>query len=92
MTQQIELSLDVQGRILIPPEIQRRLGLLPGMTLIVEKGEDKDVRLCIQPQKTILVEKNGVLMARGKPLTDLTNITQDERDHHKSERLERVNL
>mgnify|MGYP006308811493 CR=1 FL=1 len=92
MTQEIKLLIDPRGHILIPQEIQDRLGLVPGMTLIAEKAEAGNVRLTIQQKKTILVEKHGVLIARGKPMKDITNISEDEHNRRACERLERVNL
>lgn len=48
VNQIIQVSLDDLGRIWIPETIRSRLGLVPGMTLVVEKGEDDGVRLSIQ--------------------------------------------
>ncbi|MDM8522360.1 hypothetical protein QUF80_03220 [Desulfococcaceae bacterium HSG8] len=87
MPQRTELSLDDQGRILVPPEIQSRLGLIPGMTLVVEKGDNGDMLLSVRKNKTILVERKGVLIARGKPMKDLVNIARDERDRRNTENM-----
>jgi bifunctional DNA-binding transcriptional regulator/antitoxin component of YhaV-PrlF toxin-antitoxin module len=38
MSQVIKISLDDMGRILIPAAVQSRLGLSPGMSLVVEEG------------------------------------------------------
>ncbi len=62
---QVHVSLDDSGRILIPTAVQRRLGLLPGMSLVVEKGEG---------------DKAGVLVVQVEPFSDLTNVTRRERD------------
>ena len=80
MSQAIQISVDDKGRILIPEAAQRRLGLSPGMNLIVEKGEQGDVRLCVQSGPPVLVDKAGVLVVRAKALDDLTNVTRRERD------------
>ena len=40
MNQVIEVSLDNSGHILIPSTLQSRLGLLPEMTLLVEKEDN----------------------------------------------------
>ncbi len=45
MSQVIELSVDDLGRIIIPASLQSRLGLSPGMMLLVEKEDDGGVRL-----------------------------------------------
>ncbi len=56
MKQAIQISLDDLGRILIPAPLRERLRLSPGMTLIVESGEQGGVRLRPQPESTPLVE------------------------------------
>jgi AbrB family looped-hinge helix DNA binding protein len=53
MNQVIEVSLDELGHILIPAAIRDRLGLSPGMTLVVEKGKMGGVSLRIQPELPI---------------------------------------
>lgn len=92
MNQVIEVSLDDLGRILIPETLRNRLGLLPGMTLIVEKGDKGGVRLRLQSEPSILVDKEGVLVVRAEPLSDLTNITRHERDRHLFDLLQRAGL
>jgi len=85
MSRLIEVSLDDFGRIVIPAEVQNHLGLAPGMTLIVEKGDNGGVRLRIQSQPTELVEKGGVLVVRAEPLADLNDVTRRERERRVSE-------
>jgi len=80
MNQVIEVSLDDLGRILIPAALRSRLGLSPGMTLVVEKGDKGGVRLRPQSEPPMLVDKGGVLVVRAEPLSDLTNVTRHERD------------
>ncbi len=75
-----EISLDEAGRIFIPAPLRERLSLSPGMTLVVEQGERGGVRLRIQRETPILVEKDGVLVARVEALDDLTGITRRVRD------------
>ena len=48
------------GRILIPAEVQSRLGLSPGMSLVVEEGDQGSVRLCVQSEPLVLADKVGV--------------------------------
>lgn len=55
----IEVSVDNQGCIVIPPEVQARLGLLPGMTLIVEERDKGEVCLRIQKEPPALIVKGG---------------------------------
>jgi AbrB family looped-hinge helix DNA binding protein len=90
MNRVIEVSLDDLGRILIPAELRGRLGLSPGMTLIVEKGEKDGVRLRPGSESPELVEKEGVLVIRAQPLGDLDNVTRRERDRRVSDLLQRV--
>ena len=80
MNQVIEVSLDDLGRILIPATLRSRLGLSPGMTLVVEKGDKGGVRLRLQSEPPMLVDKGGVLVVRAEPLSDLANVTRHERD------------
>jgi AbrB family looped-hinge helix DNA binding protein len=92
MSRLIKVSVDELGRILIPAELQSRLGLAPGMMLIVEKGDNGGVRLRLQSQPTELVEKGGVLVVRAEPLADLNDITRREREGRVSELVQRVAL
>jgi AbrB family looped-hinge helix DNA binding protein len=92
MSHLIEVSLDDFGRIVIPAEVQNYLGLAPGMTLIVEKGDNGGVRLRLQSQPTELVEKGGVLVVRAEPLADLNDVTRRERERRVSELVERAAL
>jgi AbrB family looped-hinge helix DNA binding protein len=81
MTQTVEVTLDESGRITIPATLKERLGLAPGMTLLVEEGDEQRLCLRIQPEpEAELVDKGGVLVVRGKPLEDLTDITKRERE------------
>lgn len=88
----IQVSLDELGRILIPAPLRERLHLAPGMTLVVGKGEEGGVRLCIQSKPTILVEKEGLLVARVTALSNLANVTRHERDRRIFDLLQRVGL
>ncbi len=72
MNRVIRVSLDDLGCILISTELRSRLGMAPGMTLIVEKRENDGVRLRPRPVTPELVEKEGVLVVRAEPLSDLT--------------------
>jgi bifunctional DNA-binding transcriptional regulator/antitoxin component of YhaV-PrlF toxin-antitoxin module len=80
MNQVVKISLDDMGRILIPAAVQSRLGLSPGLSLVVEEGDQGGVRLCIQSEPPVLVDKAGVLVVRAEPLSDLTDVTRHERN------------
>jgi len=62
MSQAIKISPDDMGRILIPAAVQSRLGLSPGMSLVVEEGDQGSVRLRVQSEPPVLVDKAGVLV------------------------------
>ena len=92
MSQTIQVSLDDQGHILIPAALRRRLGLSPGMTLVVEEAGNRGVRLRVQPETPTVVNKEGVLVVRAEPLSELTGVTQRERDCRISDLIQRVCL
>ena len=92
MSQTVQISLDKRGRILIPAALRNRLGLSPGMTLVVEKGEQGSVRLRIEPELSTLVDKGGVLVVRAEPLSDLTDVTRRARDRRMFDLLQRIGL
>ncbi|MCX7838724.1 MAG: hypothetical protein N2559_04610 [Anaerolineae bacterium] len=92
MDQVIQVSLDELGGILIPASLRERLHLTPGMTLVVEKGEQGSVRLRIQSKPTTLIEKDGFLVARVTALSNLTNVTRNERDRRVFDLLQRVGV
>jgi len=80
MSEEIQTSLDSQGRIAIPTAIGNRLGLSKGMTLIVEEDENNEIYLSIQKESPVLVDKKGILVVKSMSKSDLTNIVQQERD------------
>lgn len=90
MSQTIELSLDDLGHIIIPTPLQTILGLSPGMTLLVERGDNEGLRLCVKSQPSTIIEKKGLKVARVQPLTNLTNITRFEREYRVTELLQRA--
>jgi bifunctional DNA-binding transcriptional regulator/antitoxin component of YhaV-PrlF toxin-antitoxin module len=91
MDQEIEISLDGMGRILIPATVQSRLGLSPGMSLVVEESDQEGVRLRIQSEPPVLINKAGVLVVRAEPIGDLADVTRRERDRRVSELFHRAN-
>ena len=91
MDQVIKISLDGMGRILIPAAVQSRLGLSPGMSLVVEEVDQEGVRLRIQSEPPVLIDKAGVLVVRAEPIGDLADATRRERDRRVSELLHRAN-
>lgn len=80
MNQTIQISLDDLGHILIPAALRRRMGLKPGMTLVVEDAEQDGVQLRVQEEPSALIEKDGLLVFAGEPISDITNVVQEERE------------
>lgn len=92
MSKVIEISLDDTGAILLPAPVREHLHLSPGMTLVVETGEEGGVRLRVDNRPSPLVEKEGVLVARVTALSDLNEVTRHERDRRIFDLLQRVGL
>ncbi len=92
MSEVIQVSLDELGDILLPASLRERLHLAPGMTLVVEKGENGGLRLRVQRKPTVLVEKEGVLVAKVTAFSDLSNLMRHERDWRVFTLLQRVGL
>ena len=90
MSEVIQVSLDNQGRIVIPPVFRERLRLSQGMTLVVENGEQGELCLRVQEEAPVLVDKQGVLVARVQATADLTNLTRKERDQRVSDLMQQV--
>ncbi len=83
MSQVIQLSLDDLGRIWIPDALRSRLGLKPGMTLVVEDAEQGGVQLRVQEESSALIEKDGLLVFTGELVGDVTNIVQEVRERRR---------
>lgn len=92
MSEQIEVSVDAQGCIMISAEIQQRLGLSPGMTLVVEELEKGEICLRVQKEFTELVDKEGVLVVRSEATGDMTEAVEHEHGRRLSDLLQRVSL
>ena len=88
----IEISLDERGQILIPETVRSQLGLLPGMTFVVESEEKGGVRLRPQPEQPVLVNKDGIWIVRGEILTDMTDIVQRDRERRVTELIRQAGL
>jgi len=80
MAQRIQITLDDSGRIVIPESLQSKLGLTPGMTLVVERDDLGEVSLRPQPESSELVNKGGVLVARGEVVGDLSSAVKAVRE------------
>lgn len=80
MSEHIEVTLDDEGRLVLPTPLQRRLGLEPGMTLVVERAASGVAYLKVQDAKPPLSDRDGVLVVQAQPSEDLENFVQRERD------------
>jgi len=89
MNEAIEVSLDGEGGIVIPASVRRRLGLSPGMMLIVEQADDGSVRLRSSPGP-VLVDEGGVLVLHSEVEDDLTDVVRRERDSRVEDLVRRV--
>jgi AbrB family looped-hinge helix DNA binding protein len=92
MAELIEVSVDKRGCIMIRAEIRQRLGLAPGMTLVVEECEKGEICLRVQTEFPELVDKEGVLVVRSGATGDLTEAVEREHDRRLSDLLQRVRL
>lgn len=92
MNQVIEVSVDNQGCIRIPADIQDRLGLLPGMTLILEEGEEGEICLRIPKDSPMLIDKEGVLVVKAEAAGNIEDAVRHERNRRLSELVERNGL
>ena len=80
MSEAVQVQIDDQGDIVIPAEIRRRLGLMQGMTLVVEDGEQGQLHLRVQKELASIVDKEGVLVVTSSPSHDLWDAIRHERD------------
>lgn len=77
------VTIDEKGTIRVPDNISAQLGLLPGMSLVVEQDEGNGISLRIDPDEARLVDKEGVLVIDAEPLVDVTQFIH----LHRSERI-----
>jgi bifunctional DNA-binding transcriptional regulator/antitoxin component of YhaV-PrlF toxin-antitoxin module len=98
MSEMLQVSIDKQGRIVLPQTFQERMGLVQGMTLVVEDGEKGDLCLRVQEKEKAstmvpsLVEKQGVLVVTSAAQGNLTDITTCEREQRITELVQRTEL
>jgi bifunctional DNA-binding transcriptional regulator/antitoxin component of YhaV-PrlF toxin-antitoxin module len=91
MSTTIEVEVDETNRILIPVELQNRLGLQPGMTLVVE-AEQSGVALHVQSESALLVDKGGVLVAQVEQVGDITDVVRQERERQALDPVQRGHM
>ncbi|MBM4044968.1 MAG: AbrB/MazE/SpoVT family DNA-binding domain-containing protein [Planctomycetes bacterium] len=84
MAETLELKVDEEGRISLPKASRERLGLSPGMTLVVEQGDDDALRLRVQRGRPRLVRKGTALVvAATRQSPEMADVVQ----RHREERL-----
>jgi AbrB family looped-hinge helix DNA binding protein len=81
----MKTTVDRFGRIVIPKEVRDRHGLLPGSELEIEDSADSIV-LRVLADLPGLLEKEGVLVFRGRAAGDLDSAIRN----HRNERLRRA--
>jgi AbrB family looped-hinge helix DNA binding protein len=84
MSKAIQVQVNDQGDIVIPAEIRKRLGLMQGMTLVAEDGEEGQLHLRVQQESPTVVDKQGILVVTSPPSHDLSDIVRRERERRLS--------
>lgn len=92
MSQVIEVTVDDQGRIIIPATVRKSLGLSEGMILVIEEGKEGELCLRVQEESPELIDKGGVLVVRAEPRGDLTGVVQRERERRASDLVRQTGL
>lgn len=68
----MQTTIDASGRLVIPAEIRRRLGLTGGETLDLDVHDDT-IEISVAPTPMRLVRREGVLVAEtDRPMPTLT--------------------
>lgn len=78
----METTIDELGRILIPEQIRKDLGIGPGAVLRIE---ERDAGIFLSPEAVetedpFLVRKGGVLVFTGQAVGDLESAVQRDRE------------
>ncbi len=92
MSRTVQVSIDGEGNLLLPAEMRGQVHLSPGMTLVVESDAKGDLRLRVQRERSVLVEKEGLTVARVKAWEDLSDVVRHERERRVLDLLQRVGL
>ncbi len=92
MTELAELLIDETGCIRIPADIQDRLGLEPGTSLVLEEADDGGIRLRTREILPVLVDKNGILVVKAEPLAGFADVVRQGRDSRVASLVEQSRL
>ncbi|MEA4858138.1 AbrB/MazE/SpoVT family DNA-binding domain-containing protein [Solidesulfovibrio sp.] len=75
----METRLDEQGRVTIPPEVLKDLGLMPGSRLLVEERDNAIVIRSVEVSPD-LVEEDGVLLFAGETIGTVDDLLDRVRE------------
>ena len=81
----MKTTMDRFGRIVVPKQLRDRHGLRPGSEVEIEDGAN-EITLRLLSDLPGLVEKEGILVFRGRAIGELDSAVRSHRD----ERLRRV--
>lgn len=79
MATALHVSLDALGRLRIPDEIQRRVGLSPGGSLSIEAVDGREIRL-VPDQSAGMEERDGLLVITAVPEADMLDALDADRE------------
>lgn len=85
MSRMNEISIDREGRIVLPIQLRQQLHLTPGMLFVVEEGTNGGACLRLTDNEPFVVEKQGVLVVRANSVGNIEHAVRNERDRRLSE-------
>ena len=88
--ERLELSVDDRGQLWISTALKERLGLKPGMTLVVEEGDNNGVRLRPGSPEPAVIDRQGILVVQAQPAGDLDGAVRREREGRTRSLLKRI--
>lgn len=79
MNAMLEITLEKPGIIAVSEALRKQLGLVPGMSLIVEDASD-GIRLRVKEMPSHLTYENHVLVYNGELTEQETDFVQQDRE------------
>ena len=79
MNAMLEITLEKPGIIAVSEALRKQLGLVPGMSLIVEDASD-GIRLRVKEMPSHLTYENHVLVNNGELTEQETDFVQQDRE------------
>ncbi len=89
MSTLVHVSVDAFGRLTIPEEIRRRVGLSTGSSVSIEAVSDHEIRLVSYPGAGV-EERDGLPVITAVPETDLLDAVDADRESRMQELLNGV--